>query len=98
MRTGAEYRESLRDGRKVWLMGEGRIDDITTHPASRQLLTAPPSPDGLVHLDFNRASNMPCAYTEFATCPFPPAANTLRFAVEAGEQVPTTTASGVPAG
>lgn len=34
MRTGAEYRESLRDGRNVWVMGEGPIDDITTDPAT----------------------------------------------------------------
>jgi uncharacterized protein len=33
---------------------------------------------------------MPCAYTEFATCPVAPAANTLAFAVEAGEQIPVT--------
>jgi 4-hydroxyphenylacetate 3-monooxygenase len=36
VRSGAQYRESLRDGRQVWLLGEGRIDDVTTHP-----LTAP---------------------------------------------------------
>ena len=35
MRTGAEYRESLRDGRRVWIMGEGLIDDVTAHPATR---------------------------------------------------------------
>jgi aromatic ring hydroxylase len=35
MRTGAEYREALRDGRVVYVMGEGRIDDITTHPATK---------------------------------------------------------------
>ena len=40
-------------------------------------------------IDFNRAHNMPCAYTDFATCPLPPAANTLPFAVEAGEKIPT---------
>jgi aromatic ring hydroxylase len=34
MRTGAEYRESLRDGRNVWVTGEGPIDDVTTHPAT----------------------------------------------------------------
>lgn len=34
MRTGAEYRESLRDGRNVWVMGEGPIDDVTSHPAT----------------------------------------------------------------
>jgi len=34
MRTGAEYQESLRDGRKLWVMGEGDIADVTTHPAT----------------------------------------------------------------
>ncbi|MFP2870926.1 4-hydroxyphenylacetate 3-hydroxylase N-terminal domain-containing protein [Acetobacter tropicalis] len=32
--TGAEYLESLRDGRNVYINGE-RIDDVTTHPAMR---------------------------------------------------------------
>jgi aromatic ring hydroxylase len=35
MRTGAEYRRALRDGRRVWVMGEGIIEDVTTHPATR---------------------------------------------------------------
>jgi aromatic ring hydroxylase len=38
MRTGAEYRQSLRDGRRVWVMGEGLIDDVTTHPATRAMV------------------------------------------------------------
>src|SRR6476469_7034960 len=38
MRTGAEYREALRDGRKVWLMGGGAVDDVTTHPAPRAMV------------------------------------------------------------
>jgi 4-hydroxyphenylacetate 3-monooxygenase len=32
--TGAEYLESLRDGREVWIHGE-RVADVTTHPAFR---------------------------------------------------------------
>ena len=38
MRTGAEYREALRDGRRVWVMGEGWIEDVTTHPATRAMV------------------------------------------------------------
>src|SRR5580704_6538886 len=38
MRTGAEYREALRDGRKVWVMGSGAVDDVTTHPATRAMV------------------------------------------------------------
>jgi aromatic ring hydroxylase len=38
MRRGAEYREALRDGRRVWVMGEGLIEDVTTHPATRAMV------------------------------------------------------------
>ncbi len=38
MRTGEEYREALRDGRRVWVMGEGAIDDVTVHPATRAMV------------------------------------------------------------
>jgi 4-hydroxyphenylacetate 3-monooxygenase len=38
MRTGAEYREALRDGRRVWIMGEGLIEDVTVHPATRAMV------------------------------------------------------------
>ena len=37
IRTGDEYRESLRDGREVWIDGE-RVDDVTTHPAFRPIV------------------------------------------------------------
>ena len=39
-------------------------------------------------IDFNRATNLPCAYTDHATCPLPPAGNRLPVAVEAGEKKP----------
>ncbi|MBO2456290.1 DUF1684 domain-containing protein [Actinomadura violacea] len=61
---------------------------ITTYAANRALFVAPPAADGTVALDFNRAHNLPCAYTEFATCPLPPAENRLPVAVEAGEKIP----------
>ena len=38
MRTGADYRESLRDGRDVWVLGEGRVEDVTTHPATAAMV------------------------------------------------------------
>ncbi len=40
MRTGAQYREALRDGRKVWVMGAGAVEDVTTHPATRAMVEA----------------------------------------------------------
>src|SRR6516164_3435129 len=38
MRTGAEYRAALRDGRRVWVLGEGLVEDVTTHPATRAMV------------------------------------------------------------
>ncbi len=38
MRTGADYRESLRDGRDVWVLGEGKVADVTTHLATRAMV------------------------------------------------------------
>ncbi|MER7536736.1 DUF1684 domain-containing protein [Streptomyces sp. NPDC097704] len=61
---------------------------VTTYAANRNLGVAAPGPDGTVVLDFNRATNLPCAYTDFATCPLPPAENRLPVAVEAGERIP----------
>ena len=35
--TGAEYRESIRDDRDVWMNGE-RVADVTTHPAFKPIV------------------------------------------------------------
>lgn len=37
IRTGEEYRESLRDGREVYMNGE-KIADVTTHPAFKPVI------------------------------------------------------------
>jgi uncharacterized protein len=60
---------------------------VTTYAANRSL-SADVTGDGEVVLDFNRAVNLPCAFTDFATCPLPPAGNHLPFAVTAGERTP----------
>ena len=37
IRTGEAYRESLRDGREVWIDGE-KVEDVTTHPAFKPIV------------------------------------------------------------
>jgi uncharacterized protein (DUF1684 family) len=61
---------------------------VSTYAANRTISIDAPGRDGAVVLDFNRATNLPCAYTEFATCPLPPAENRLAVAIEAGEKKP----------
>lgn len=61
---------------------------VTTCAANRTVLIEAPDAAGSTVIDFNRAVNLPCAYTDFATCPLPPAENRLPVAVEAGEKTP----------
>jgi len=56
-----------------------------TYPTGRYLVTEVDK-DGNVQLDFNRAYNPPCAFTDFATCVFAPEQNRLDFKVFAGER------------
>ncbi len=37
IRTGEQYKESIRDGRQVWINGE-RVKDVTTHPMFKPLV------------------------------------------------------------
>jgi uncharacterized protein (DUF1684 family) len=60
----------------------------TTYGANRNIGFAGPDAGGTVRLDFNRAVNLPCAFTDLATCPLPPAGNHLPFEVTAGELLP----------
>ncbi|MEU1425924.1 DUF1684 domain-containing protein [Nocardia sp. NPDC005746] len=61
---------------------------VTTYGGARRLDLSRPAADGSLLLDFNRAVNLPCAFTDYATCPIAPAENRLPLAVEAGEQDP----------
>jgi 4-hydroxyphenylacetate 3-monooxygenase len=37
IRTGEQYRDSIRDGRQVWINGE-RVNDVTTHPMFKPIV------------------------------------------------------------
>lgn len=62
--------------------------DDTTYPGGRSVQTPDPEADGTLTVDLNRLTNLPCAFTDFATCPLPPPDNVLAVAVEAGEKSP----------
>ncbi|MEV0678633.1 DUF1684 domain-containing protein [Actinosynnema sp. NPDC050436] len=76
-----------KDGGLSILFTDG-TSGVTTYAANRSLAVAAPSADGEVVLDFTRAVNLPCAFTDYATCPLPPEGNRLPFDVEAGEKIP----------
>jgi len=57
-----------------------------TYGGGRFLDAPGPNKDGVTYLDFNKATNPPCAFTPYATCPTPPKANKLAVAITAGEK------------
>jgi uncharacterized protein (DUF1684 family) len=77
-----------RQGGALHVLFTDATSGVTTYPGSRGLSVSAPGEDGTVTLDFNRASNLPCSFTDYATCPVAPAENKLTVAVEAGEQNP----------
>lgn len=50
---------------------------------------------GPVTIDFNKAYNPPCAFSEFTTCPLPPEQNRLKVRIEAGEKYQPQKLAGV---
>lgn len=72
-------------GGELFFVLADRTSGKETYGAARFLYAALPK-DGKVILDFNRAYNPPCAFTEYATCPLAPPENRLDIAVTAGEK------------
>ena len=80
-----EVRPVIEDEKKLFIIFRDLTAGKTTYGAGRYLYAELPK-DGKVVLDFNRAENPPCAFTDFATCPLPPKENRLPLAIPAGEK------------
>ncbi|MCI3275138.1 DUF1684 domain-containing protein [Streptomyces cylindrosporus] len=88
---GGTHRLTAFNGRSpgaLMVLFTDRTSGVTTYAANRSLHIDAPDADGRVTIDFNRAANLPCAYTDLATCPLPPTENRLPVAIEAGERIP----------
>ena len=87
-RDGKTFRIEALDqgGDTLMLIIADRTSGHETYGAGRYLDVPRPGADGKVVIDFNRAYNPPCAFTQFATCPLPPNQNRLDLAITAGEK------------
>lgn len=75
----------VEEGDHLFIIFKDLTGKTDTYGAGRFLYAARPL-NGKVELDFNKAENPPCAFTEFATCPLPPPQNRLNVAIPAGEK------------
>lgn len=77
--------ETMED-KQFFIMLKDQTSGATTYGGGRYMYV--PRPEGqTLKLNFNRAYNPPCAYTDHATCPLPPPENWLDFPIEAGERL-----------
>ncbi|MBD1209639.1 MAG: DUF1684 domain-containing protein [Ignavibacteria bacterium] len=84
---GKEYRlEPVGEGKRLFIVFRDLTSRTDTYQVGRFLYADVPENGSTVILDFNRAENPPCAFTEFATCPLPSAQNQLQVAIPAGEK------------
>lgn len=78
--------ETSQEGNNLFIVFGDLTNKKQTYGAGRFIDTALPDAQGKVIIDFNKAYNPPCAFTPFATCPLPTAANKLAVEIKAGEQ------------
>lgn len=70
----------------LWFLFADRTNGRETYGAGRFLYSDGMPENGRVVVDFNKAYNPPCAFTDYSTCPLPPQQNRLDLAVTAGEK------------
>lgn len=78
--------EELPD-RRLFIQFMDLTNGNPTYPSGRYHYTDAHENDK-VFIDFNKAYSPPCAFTEYATCTFPPQENHLKVAIAAGEIYP----------
>lgn len=85
---GTTYRLDAIDegGVRLFVAFADATSGKTTYGSGRFIELEKPDAEGFTYIDFNKAYNPPCAFTEFATCPLPPPQNRLSIAIPAGEK------------
>ena len=85
---GKTYRLDAIDegGIRLFVTFADATSGKTTYGSGRFIELDKPDAEGFTYIDFNKAYNPPCAFTEFATCPLPPPQNRLSIAIPAGEK------------
>jgi len=77
---------SSPDDRELFIVFRDTTSGDTTYGAGRFLSAELTEDSDEVVLDFNLATNPPCAFTPFATCPLPTPENMLAVPITAGEK------------
>jgi len=76
----------LDAGDDYYVIFADKTSGRSTYGPGRFLYVAKAKEDKQLYINFNRAYNPPCAFTDYSTCPLPPAQNRLPVFIKAGEK------------
>lgn len=84
---GETYELDVLEGgtSRYFVMFADPTNRTDTYEAGRYVYIDHENEDGKTMIDFNRSYNPPCAFTAYATCPFPPPQNRIDVVIDAGE-------------
>jgi uncharacterized protein (DUF1684 family) len=82
-----EYRLLPLGDKNLFVIFGDETNGTETYGGGRFLSVAEPDQQGRTIIDFNKAYNPPCVFSEYATCPLPPRENQLELRVTAGEKM-----------
>jgi uncharacterized protein (DUF1684 family) len=86
--NGETYKlDAIDEGKGLFFVFRDATAEKTTYGSARFLtIEEKPQDNATFTLDFNKAYNPPCSFSDFTTCPVAPKQNVLKVAVEAGEK------------
>jgi uncharacterized protein (DUF1684 family) len=86
--NGETYKlDAIAEGEGLFFVFRDATAGKTTYGSARFLtIEKKPNDNATFTLDFNKAYNPPCSFSDFTTCPVAPKQNVLKAPVEAGEK------------
>ena len=78
--------DATLEGDKLFIVFADETNGHETYGGGRFLYANKPVSGNKIILDFNKAYNPPCCFTNYATCPIPTIQNHLKTRITAGEK------------
>lgn len=79
--------EPTMEGAQLFFVFADLTTEFETYGGGRYIYTDSVDSNGIVILDFNKAFNPPCVFTNYATCSLPRPTNRMDIRLEAGEKM-----------
>ena len=84
---GKNYKLDVMDGGdEFYIIFADKTSGRTTYGPGRFLYVDKPNANNITTINFHKAYNPPCAFSDYSTCPLPPPQNRIPVFIEAGEK------------